>query len=148
MNINKNVAFYQQEFFKKEFIGPTMKSAYLDAVKWIATNVISNEEFSDVSFMFEKSKKLPSVTVHLFAVINESDIEINHCRICKESHSSFLESHSSFFMNDIVDCSSCKTKVYQKRLNDSLNHKKLFYKCLLKKTIAQNAAKRGKQKND
>lgn len=139
MNINKNVAFYQQEFFKKEFIGPTMKSAYLDAVKWIATNVISNEEFSDVSFMFEKSKKLPSVTVHLFAVINESDIEINHCRICKESH-------SSFFMNDIVDCSSCKTKVYQKRLNDSLNHKKLFYKCLLKKTIAQNAAKRGKQK--
>ncbi len=126
----ENVVLYEQEFFKKEFTGPTMKSAYMKAVKWIATNVISKEEFRDVCVSFEKSKKSPSITVHLYVVLNETETEENHCRICRESH-------SSFFMNDVVSCSSCKTKAYQRRLNDSLKGKKSYYKELLNKAIRE-----------
>lgn len=132
MNIKKE-AFYEQEFFSKTFEGPTMKAAYMKAAKWIATNVISKEEFRDVNVNFEKGtdKKFPSITVHLFAVLNETETEENHCRICKESH-------KSFFMNDRTSCDSCKTKAYQKRLNDMLNGKKLYFRELITKQIKQS----------
>lgn len=126
----ENLSFYQQEFFKKEFTGPTMKSAYMSAVKWIATNVLSKVEMKDVSVSYEKSKDSPTITIRLFAVLNESEVEKNHCTICRESH-------SSFFMNNAANCSSCSTKAYQRRLSETLKTKKIYYKEILgrQKTI-------------
>lgn len=124
----EELKYYQQEFFKKDFTGPTMKSAYMSAVKWIATNVLSKAEMEDVSISYVKSRNSPTITIHLYAVLNETEVEANHCTICRECH-------SSFFKNEVVSCSSCSAKAYQRRLDETLKTKKTYYKELIRKQL-------------
>ena len=45
---------YSEEFAKKDFTSETMKEAYMKAVKWYATNILSNDILKDVQVSYEK----------------------------------------------------------------------------------------------
>lgn len=106
-----------------------MKSAYLSAVKWYSTNVLSKAEFINVQVQFIKENKneFPTITVHLFAVQDgEQDVMSQHCKCCKEMH-------SNFFINEMTDCNRCSALGFQNRLEQKINVKKDYYRELLRK---------------
>lgn len=120
---------YSREFYKKSFTADTMKSAYMSAVKWYSTNVLSKAEFVNVHVQFIKEDKgeSPTITVHLFAVQDgEEDVMAKHCECCKEMH-------HSFFINEDTHCNRCSALGFQKRLEQKINIKKEWYKELLRK---------------
>lgn len=125
---------YSKEFFKKKFTADTMKMAYMNAVKWYATNVLSKDELHNVQVEFEKQQneqQFPTITIHLFAVLNEEELRERHCKICKEAH-------SLFFMNSNYSCDKCEANAYQKRTNEMLRVKVEYYKELISKRDKEN----------
>lgn len=125
---------YSQEFFKKSFIAGDMKSAYLSAVKWYSTNVLSKAEFENVHVQFIKEDKteFPTVTIHLFAVQDgEKDVMAHHCQCCREMH-------HSFFINEDTHCNRCSALGFQNRLEQKITSKKEWYKELLRKHGGMN----------
>lgn len=120
---------YSREFYKKSFTADTMKSAYISAVKWYSTNVLSKAEFVNVHVQFIKEDKeeSPTITIHLFAVQDgEKDVMAQHCQICKEMH-------HSFFINEDTHCNRCNALGFQRRLEEKINIKSDWYKKLLRK---------------
>lgn len=120
---------YSQEFFKKSFTADSMKSAYMLAVKWYSTNVLSKAEFINVHVQFIKEDKeeFPTITIHLFAVQDgEKDVMAQHCECCREMH-------HSFFINEDTHCNRCSALGLQKRLEQKMDVKKSWYKELLRK---------------
>ena len=120
---------YSREFFKKSFTSDTMKSAYMMAVKWYSTNVLSKAEFVNVHVQFVKEldkDELPTITVHLFAVIDgEKEVMNQFCECCKEVH-------KSFYMNEDMGCNSCSAISFQKRVEEKSRIKKDYYRDLLR----------------
>lgn len=124
---------YSQEFFKKSFTAGDMKSAYLSAVKWYSTNVLSKAEFINVHVQFVKEDKeeFPTITIHLFAVQDgEKDVMEHHCKCCREMH-------HSFFINEDTHCSRCSALGFQNRLEQKINIKKDYYKEMLRKRLEE-----------
>ena len=122
---------YSREFFKKSFTADNMKSAYLLAVKWYSTNVLSKVEFKNVHVQFIKEDKteLPTITVHLFAVQDgERDVMSQHCKCCKDMH-------HSFFINEDTHCNRCSALGFQNRLEQNINIKRDYYKEMLRKVL-------------
>lgn len=122
---------FSTEFFRKTFKADNMKTAYLSAVKWYSTNVLSKVEFANVHVQFEKitDGESPAITIHLFAVQDgEKDIMSQHCQCCKEMH-------SSFFINEDTHCGRCSALGFQKRLEQKIGIKKGYYKEMLRKQV-------------
>lgn len=120
---------YSKEFFKKKFTADTMKSAYMNAVKWYATNVLSKDELHNVQVEFEKSlddQQLPTITIHLFATLDEGVLRERHCKICKETS-------SLFYMHTNSNCNKCEASAYQKRTDEMLLVKIEYYRSLISK---------------
>lgn len=125
---------YSREFLKKSFTAESMKAAYLSAVKWYSTNVLSKDEFVNVHVQFVKETKaeFPTITIHLFAVQdNEKDVMSQHCMRCKEMH-------HNFFINEDTHCNRCSALGFQKRLEQKLDIKSNWYKDLLRKHGVQD----------
>jgi len=125
---------YSREFFKKSFTAADMKSAYLQAVKWYSTNVLSKAEFANVHVQFIKDDKseFPTITIHLFAVQDgEQDVMAKHCECCREMH-------RSFFINEDTHCSRCSALGFQNRLEQKINVQKDWYRELLRKQEAEH----------
>ena len=126
---------YSKEFFKKKFTADTMKIAYMNAVKWYATNVLSKDELHNVQIEFEKGyneQRYPTITIHLFAVLNEEELRERHCKICKETH-------TLFYTNSNYNCNKCEVNAYQKRTDDMLRVKTEYYKELIFKRTKEEA---------
>lgn len=124
---------YSKEFFKKKFEADTMKKAYMDACKWYATNVLSKAELRNVQVEFEKGhdeQQFPTVTIHLFAVLNEEELRERHCKICREAN-------HLFYMHSNDNCNKCEANAYQRRTDDMLRVKIEYYKELLSKRIKE-----------
>lgn len=121
---------YTQRFYSSEFHGQTLKDAYLKACKWYSTNVLSKDELHNVQVEFEKSKdeQFPTVTIHLYAVLTEEELQAEHCRICKEFS-------SSFFIHETVDCSRCTMLGYQNRQKSKMAVKVAYYKECLRRRL-------------
>lgn len=117
---------YCQEFYTVKFRGKNMKDAYLRACKWYATNVLSKDELQDVQVKYEKDEQSPTVTLHLFATLDENTVRFEHCNICKEVHKSFL-------CNETLHCSDCKLGGYQKRVDQKIEVKRLYYRELIER---------------
>lgn len=62
---------FSEEFYKRSFTADDMKSAYLKAVKWYASNVLSKAELQRVHVEFIKDEQSPTITIHLFAVLDD-----------------------------------------------------------------------------
>jgi len=116
--------YFSEEFYKREFQASTMKQAYLEAVKWYATNILSKKEFEKVHVEFIKGideDKLPTVTVHLYSVLDGTqDVFKQHCNLCKEMH-------KSFFINEANNCNSCNAQGYQNRMLEKAKTKRKYY---------------------
>lgn len=126
--MNKLLKF-SEEFYKRQFTADNMKSAYMLAVKWYATNVLSKDELHNVHVEFEKDKQSPTVTIHLFAVLDkETDVMEQHCACCKEMH-------HSFFINEDAACNRCSALGFQNRLERKIQIKRDYYKELLRKRV-------------
>ena len=121
---------YSEEFMSKKFIAETMKAAYMKAVKWVASNVISKVELKEVLVSYEKTEdeenQLPTIVVHLSAGLSENELRERHCKICKEFH-------GLFFINENCNCAWCNTKAYQRRTDEMIKTKKNYYKSILMK---------------
>lgn len=125
---------YSKEFFKKKFTADTMKTAYMNACKWYATNVLSKDELHNVQVGFTKSydeQQSPTVTVSLFAVLNEEELKERHCKICKEMS-------SLFYMHTNSNCNKCEVNAYQKRTDDMIRVKVEYYRELLLKRTEED----------
>ena len=123
---------YSKKFFQRKFVGETMKSAYLEACKWYATNVLSKDELHNVQVEFEKNSKgeFPTVVIHLFAGLSENELRERFCKLCKEAH-------DSFFMNKNYNCNRCEAKAYQDRADDMLRIKLEYYRQLISKVAKE-----------
>lgn len=124
---------YSKEFFKKKFTADTMKSAYMNACKWYATNVLSKDELHHVQVEFEKGydeQQLPTVTIHLFATLDEGTLRDRFCKICKETH-------SLFYVNSNYNCNRCEANAYQKRTDEMLRVKLEYYRELISKRVKE-----------
>lgn len=121
---------YSEEIAKKDFTSDTMKDAYMKAVKWYATNILSNDILKDVQVSYEKLNdgNRPIVRMRLFAVLDESTLRRNHCEICKETH-------KLFYINEETNCNWCKLKAYQERMKDTIKQKRTAYRETLVKVI-------------
>ena len=120
---------YSKEFFKKKFMADTMKTAYMDACKWYDTNVLSKDELHNVQVEFEKGhdeSQFPTVTIHLFATLDEETLRERHCKICRETN-------SLFYMHTNNNCNKCEANAYQRRTDDMLRVKLEYYRELISK---------------
>lgn len=115
---------YTEEFASEKFIGKDVKSAYLKACKWFASNIMANKEFNNVQVKYEKVESENAVIVHLYVSVPDSVVSEQHCQICRETH-------SSFFMSEETNCAWCKVKGYQNRINVAVQDKVSYYKHLL-----------------
>lgn len=125
---------YSQEFFKKSFTAGDMKSAYLSAVKWYSTNIISKAEFLNVHVKFVKEDKeeSPTITIYLFAVLDgEQEAMAQYCKCCKEFN-------GLFYINRTTECDKCEVSKFQSRLEQKSNNKVSWYKELLRKRGGMN----------
>lgn len=117
--------YYSEKLCSKTFGGGSMKDAFLKASKWVATNIIADQRFHEITVEYLKDESLPQITAVLFVGIKEKEIQDEHCAICKEFS-------KSFFINEETNCNSCKVKGYQKRQVQHLEVKAAYYKELLK----------------
>lgn len=124
---------YSKEFYKKSFAGDTMKEAYLSACKWYATNVLSKDELHEVQVEFEKSpnEQFPTVTIHLFAALDETKLRERHCTICRELS-------KSFFLHTNDNCSRCEANAYQRRTDEMIRVKIEYYRELINKRVKED----------
>lgn len=116
---------FAEELLTKKFTGDSMKDAYMQAVKWYASNVLAKDELHNIQVEFEKDKQSPTVTIRLYVTMGEEVVRQEHCNICKEFH-------HSFFINEAENCNSCSVSGYQKRLDRQLNVKREYYRDLLR----------------
>lgn len=126
---------YEKQFYKRVFSGPTHKQAYKKATKWLAVNIISNDELKSVNVRFEKGRQqtgkiLPTIAIILSVGIEEKQHREKMCTVCKEVH-------SNFFMNEETNCGWCKAVAYQNRLDDVIRIKTEHYKSCLKKILKE-----------
>lgn len=123
---------YCKEFARKRFSGETMKQAYMKAVKWYATNVLSKDELHNIQVEFEKDKQSPTVTIHLSAGLSEKEVMDQHCLCCKEMH-------KSFFINEDTACNRCSAVAYERRMAQKVDIKAGYYKeCLRRHTDVED----------
>ena len=121
---------YSEEFAKKDFTADTMKEAYMKAVKWYATNILSNDILKDVQVSYEKINdgNRPVIRMRIFALLDESTLRRKHCEICKETH-------KLFYISEETSCNWCKVKAYQERMKDTIKQKRTTYRESLVKAI-------------
>lgn len=120
---------FSEEFYKRSFTADDMKSAYLKAVKWYASNVLSKAELQRVHVEFIKDEQSPTITIHLFAVLDdEQEVFSRHCKCCEEMH-------HSFFINENNNCNICAAKGYQNRMEQKIKIKRDYYKELLRRHV-------------
>lgn len=124
---------YSKEFFKKKFTADTMKEAYMNACKWYATNVLSKDELHEVQVEFVKDsdEQFPTITIHLFAVLDEIKLRERHCAICREAH-------TLFYMHN-NNCDKCEANAYQRRTDEMLRVKIEYYRELINKRIREDS---------
>lgn len=119
---------YSEEFSKKTFTAKDQKTAYLNAMKWYATNVLAKDELHEVHLIIEKDKQSPSVTLHLLVSMSKDKLDERHCAIC-------WESHKHFFINENCNCDWCNCKAYSRREEEMLQTKKEYYREKIRKYL-------------
>lgn len=116
------MANYAAEMLRKSFSNKDAKVAFLNASKWVATNLIHDEVVRGSTMCkYEKGYDEKTckyiIIVVVYVSLNEQQAREDHCAICKEVH-------HSFFINENVNCNECKLKAYQSRVDNRLQYLK------------------------
>lgn len=110
---------------KKEFKGPTMKGAYLEACKWVSTNIIAKNNCHNVTYrMYKKKQSLLEniIEVEIYAYVEEEEVLTHHCDICKELARGLYMKENRF------RCEVCKIEPFMKRLKERIETIKIAVK--------------------
>lgn len=126
---------YSKRILKKDFFDKGSKDAYMKVCRYLAENVISNADVSEsisytISKGYDEEKGLHKFTLELYAKINETDVLTQHCKICKETH-------SSFFISEETNCNWCKINALQRRIEDKMKIKQKYIKEKMKNRIVR-----------
>ena len=117
------------KFYSKKFSGGSTKEAYLKACKWVATNILADDEISkDVTWSITKSKDLPTVELELFGMVNDTEHVNQFCKVCKEFH-------CSFYINQQQNCNNCNMMAYRSQAEEKGRLKKNYKRKLLSEKV-------------
>lgn len=72
---------YAYKFGQRTFSGDSAKNAYMKAVKWYATTIISKSHLHGIHVEFQKHNLEPKVTVVLWASLPEGEVREAHCNV-------------------------------------------------------------------
>ena len=113
------------KFYSKTFNANTTKDAYLKACKWVATNILANDEISkDVVWKITKIKDLPSVELELYGLVNDAEHVRQFCGACKQFH-------TLFYINQQQNCNNCNMMAYRSQAEEKGRIKKNYKRTLL-----------------
>lgn len=119
-------------FFTKVFVAETNTKAYQKACKWVAKNVMSNNESSTKdlkeTFWNVDKEKEGEYKLTLFCMLDFKEKEVKFCEICKTYH-------KRFYYNEDRDCSRCNLKAFKKRIEENLDIKKSYRKELVNRKL-------------
>ena len=124
---------YTERVFSKKIVGKNKKETYLKACKWLATNVISKKaELGNFTYSIDDDTdgngQLPTFKISIYVSLNEKELRERNCIICRQAH-------STFFMNESCNCGSCNATAYQKRMDEMIKSKKVFFAGKLKEIV-------------
>lgn len=101
-----------------EFKGSRMKEAYLNACKWLSSNVLAINNSRNITYKIEKLERkelgVYKVKIHLYITAEEEEIKERMCNICEECSSMM------YLSSEKHKCESCKVNPYRKRLKEKL----------------------------
>jgi hypothetical protein len=101
------------KIFQKTFKNKVSKTAYMEAMKWLAKNVYSKDELSEnisVKIQKDKKSKIPTFIVTLFMDVDFEGLHSNFCEQCKRVY-------NSFYQVEKMNCYECKANA-EKKTND------------------------------
>lgn len=117
------------KFYKRKFNGKSHKEAYLKACKWVAINILADDEISkDVVWKITKLKDLPSVELELFGTVHDAEHVKQFCTVCKEFH-------TSFYINQQQNCNGCNMMAYRSQAEEKGRLKKNYKRKLLSEKV-------------
>ena len=112
------------KIFEKVFKNKIAKKAYLEAVKWLAINIISKEQFANnLSYKIQKIKN-NAVKISIFLDIDEKELKDKFCDKCKHVYATFYQVQK-------MNCDECKMNAYRKINEKYIENMCEFYKKIL-----------------
>lgn len=110
---------------KKEFKSVKMKDAYLEACKWVSTNIIAKNNCRNITYrMYKKKQSLLEnvIEVEIYAYVEEEEVLSHHCEICKELARGLYMKENRF------RCEVCKIEPFMRRLKERIETIKIAVK--------------------
>lgn len=125
---------FSEKFFEEEFKAPTYKDAYMKACKWLGKYVIGKKDLSTgITWEITKNESsdsgIPTVTLRLYATLEEKEFVYRFCRVCKEFH-------SSFYINQQQNCNNCNMQAYRGQILEKIKMKQKYKREILDKNVS------------
>lgn len=108
-------------FDELEFTSAISKDAYLEASKWLANNIIS-KDYKNIIWKIDKlgNTELPTFKLSLYCEYEITTLFKSRCKACKEFH-------SSFYINQQLNCDACNAKGLMDHTKEKLRIIKKYY---------------------
>ena len=105
-----------EKIIQKQFKAKTMKQAYLECCKWIATNILAENNSKNLSYSIKKNESsgIGCVELEVYIMTDETEVFEHNCDICREFAGAFFNKENKY------RCEVCKTPPYRKRLETKL----------------------------
>ena len=105
-----------EKIIQKQFKAKTMKQAYLECCKWIATNILAENNSKNLSYSIKKNESsvIGCVELAVYIFTDETEVFEHNCDICREFAGAFFNKENKY------RCEVCKTPPYRKRLETKL----------------------------
>ena len=98
-----------------------LKDAYLNANKWYATKILSNEKFANVKVEYKLNREECKVKLILYSTVDINEIQDRHCKVCKELHTKVFE-------NEFFNCNTCNLISFYNKIKEAGSRKRLYYR--------------------
>jgi hypothetical protein len=120
------------KYFAKTFKDADSKEAYLKAMRWYATNVVSDDILKETFLKVVKGKEgfLQTITIELYATIDDEEHRKKFCDRCQEFH-------KLFYINQQYNCDKCNMMANKSQIEAKLAIKKDYRKGILKKKLLE-----------
>ena len=118
------------KYFAKTFRGMDSKEVYLQAMKWYAKYVVSDDVLNDTTLKIIKGKEgvQSTITIELYAFIEEIEHRRKFCDRCQEFH-------KLFYINQQFNCDKCNMMANKAQIEEKLQIKKDYRKDVLRKKL-------------
>lgn len=101
----------------KDFKAAKMKDAYLEACKWVSTNIVAKNNSNHITYRIIKTKQSALsniVTAEIYLYVDEEEVHTRHCNICKELAKGLYMKENKF------RCEVCKVNPYRERIQKQI----------------------------